>query len=226
MKFAGGFQQDPIAEGSAEALVVLLHDHGAAAAAVAARWAASVPTTAFIALDGINRAEPTSGVLLPPRTLDLDVSTQPTVLDHAAGHLKPLLEQQLRSYGLDADRLVLAGFGQGGTLALHLVLRQGWSCAGVLAFAARLAPNLPRNLGVDCKVRLIECVENRPIDPSNLRAVVTLLTARGIDTRGASLTCSILSDEAVRHGGAYLAELVATAQRGHRFHRNQEGSHA
>jgi len=229
IQFPNGFRLDPIAKGPPEALVVLLHDLGATAAALtplAARWAMTVPTTAFIALEGIEQADPPSRGLLPHRTLDLDVGTEPTVLDRAAGHLKPLLEQHLRSYGLEADRLVLAGFGHGGTLALHVLLRQGWSCAGVLAFAARLTPPLPRTLRIDPKVRLIECVENRRIDHSNLRAVVALLTARGIDTRGALLTGSILSDEAVRHGGAYLAELVATAQRGHRFHRNQEGSHA
>jgi predicted esterase len=224
MQFSHGLRLDPIAKGSPEALVILLHDLGASAATltpIAARWATSVPTTAFIALDGIEQLDPSSSGL-PPHTID--PSAEPTVLDRAARHLEPLLEHQLGSCRLDASRLVLVGFGHGGTLALHVLLRQGWSCAGVLAFAAKLTRPLPRILRVGYKVRLMECVGDGHVGHSSLRDVVALLTARGIDTRGVSLAGSALSDEAIRHGGAYLVELVATAQRGDRFHVDQESS--
>jgi len=59
-----------------------------------------------------------------------------------------------------------------------------------------------------------------------LRDAVAWLTARGLDTRGVVLAGSPMSDEAIRHGGAYLVELVATAQRAKRFHVNLESSHA
>ena len=49
------------------------------------------------------------------------------------------------------------------------------------------------------------------------------IVERGIDTRGVLLMGSALSDETVRHGGAYLVELVASAQRRGRFHVDQEG---
>jgi len=229
VQFPHGFRLDPIAKGSPEALVILLHDLGATAAtltAVAARWATTVPTTAFIALNAIEQLDPPSCGLPRHTTPDLDASAEPTVLDRAARHIKPQLEQQLRFYRLDASRLVLVGFGYGGTVALHMLLRQGQSCAGVLAFAAQLMRPFPRILRVDYKVRLIECVEVGHIGHSNLRDVVALLTARGIDTRGVLLPGSALSDEAIRHGGAYLVELVATAQRGDRFHVDREGSEA
>lgn len=229
MQFSNGFRLDPIARGSPEALVVLLHDLGATAATltpIATRWATTVPTTAFVALDGIAQRDPPSGGLPQHAMLDLDGSAEPTELDRGARHLEPLLEQQLRSCRLHASRLVLAGFGYGGTLALHLLLRRGWGCAGVLAFGAKLTRPLPRILRVDHKVRLIECVGDGHIGHSSLRDVVTLLTARGLDTRGVVLTGSPLSDEAIRHGGAYLVELVANAQRGGRFHMDRESSHA
>jgi len=228
-QFSNGLRLDPIAKRSPEALVVLLHDLGATAATltpVATRWAATVPTTAFIALDGTEPRDAPSDGLPPPTTLDLDSSAEPTALDRAARRLGPLLEQQLRFCRLDASRLVLVGFGYGGTLALHVVLGHGWRCAGVLAFAARLMRPLPRILSVDCKVRLIECVGDRHVGDGGLRDDVQSLTARGIDTRGVLLVGSVLSDEAVRHGGAYLVELVATAQRGNRFHVDRESSHA
>src|SRR5882672_3273776 len=183
MQFPHGLRLNPIAMGSPEVLVVLLHDFGESAATltpIAARWATTVPTTAFTALDGIERLDPTSGGL-PRHTI---ASADPTVLDRAARHLVPLLEQQLRACRLDASRLVLAGFGYGGTLALHMLLHQGWHCAGVLAFAARLTRPLPRILRVDRKVRLIECVDDPQVRHGSLRDAVALLAARGIDARG------------------------------------------
>src|ERR1700730_13087887 len=96
-QFSHGLRLDPIAKGSPEALVILLHDLGASAATltpIAARWATSVPTTAFIALDGIEQLDPSSSGL-PPHTID--PSAEPTVLDRAARHLEPLLEHQLGS---------------------------------------------------------------------------------------------------------------------------------
>jgi len=228
-QFSQGFRLDPITKGSPEALVILLHDLGTCAATlgpVAARWAATVPTAAFIALDGTEQFDPPSSGLPSHRTLDLDTGAEPARLDGAARQLGPLLERQLRSCRLDASRLVLVGFGYGGTLALHMVLRQRRSCAGVLAFAAKPMRPLPRILRVDHKVRLIACLGEGRIDHGSLRDVVALLTGRGIDTRAVLLAGSALSDEAIRHGGAYLVELVATAQRGARFHVDRERSHA
>ena len=211
VQFPDGLRFDPVAKRSPEALVVLLHDVGASAATlvpIAERWAPAVPMTAFVALD---RIDGTSG--------------DPTALNSATRHLELLLEQQLCLHRLDASRLVLIGFGHGGTLALHRVLHRGWGCAGVLAFAARLIRPLPRTLRIACKLRLIETVAPGPVVSNGLREVVSLLTARGIDTRGVLLGGPELSDEAIRHGGAYLVELVATAQRGNHFHFNRENNH-
>jgi predicted esterase len=228
-QFSHGLRLDPIIKGSPEALVILLHDLGRSGATltpVAARWATTVPTTAFIALDGTGQFDPPSSDLPSHRAPDLEAGVQPAVLDGAARQLRPLLECQLRSYRLDATRLVLVGFGHGGTLALHMVLRQGWSCAGVLAFAAKLMRPLPRILRVDHKIRLIACVGDDPVAHGSLRDAVASLTGRGIDTRGVLLTGPALSEEAIRHGGAYLVELVATAQRGARFHVDRENRRA
>jgi hypothetical protein len=103
-------------------------------------------------------------------------------------------------------------------LALHMLLRQGWSGSGVLAFG-RPPSRIKR---VDHKIRLIECAQDGDIDYSSLRDFVAMLSAVGIDARGFSLSGSALSYEAIRHGGAYLVELVATAQRSDRFRINRE----
>src|SRR5258708_7886160 len=163
MEFSQGFRLQPIAKGSAEALVVLLHDRGDSAATlspIAARWATTVPATAFIALEGVERPAPPSDGLPAHSAPDLDAGAGPMVLDRAARHLQPLLERQLRSCRLDASRLVLAGFGYGGTLALHMLRRQAWRCAGVLAFPARPTRPLPPILTAHRKLPIIQSPED------------------------------------------------------------------
>jgi pimeloyl-ACP methyl ester carboxylesterase len=216
MEFPHGLRLDPIAKGPPQALVVLLPDRGASAATltpIAGRWATTVPTTAFIVLEKIEQRD--------PRSCGVPPSPKPTVISCVTRHLELLLEHQLNSCRLDASRLVLVGFGYGGTLALNMLLRQGWSC-GVLAFSAKLTRPLPRLLSGGHKVRLIECVGDGHVGETSLRDAVTLLTGRGMDTRGVVLASSSQSEEAIRHGGTYLVELVATAQRGQRYHFNPE----
>jgi phospholipase/carboxylesterase len=218
--FSRGHRLDPIEGGLPDAVVVLLHDLGESTEAllpVAARWAQTVPTTAFIVFDGIEQFDAPVGVGQLHTTLDLDVSAEP-VLDRVAQHLESLTAEQQRSWQLGAGRLVLVGFRTGGTVALHLALRRGWGCAGVLAFSARSAQPLTQLITIGPKIRLIESVEARNGSHAELRDVVTSLVAYGVDARGVLLDGSILSDESIRYGGAYLVELIATAQRGDRFH--------
>jgi len=153
-------------------------------------------------------------------------STEPAVLDRTARNLKPLFDLQLRTCRLDASRFVLAGFGYGGTLALHMSLRLGLSCAGVLAFGAKLMHPLPRMLRADNKIRLIQSVDDHHIGHRRLRDGAAALAARGVDTQEVLLVGEFMSDEAVRHGSAYLKELVGNAQQEHRPQLVQERRYA
>jgi predicted esterase len=214
-RFSHGHRLAPIAGGPAKATAVLLHDFDGSTEtllAVAGRWATTVPATAFVAFDSIQRLDPPACGRRWHAMLDLDAGAEPIVLERTARHLEPLLAE------LDTSRLVLVGFRQGGTVALHLVLNHGRSCAGILAYSPRLTQPLPRMIRVDAKIRLIESVESRHVGHADLRDAVAALAARGIDARGVLLAGSTLSDEAIRHGGAYFVELIATAQRADRFH--------
>ncbi|HVI88954.1 MAG TPA: hypothetical protein VM659_11650 [Dongiaceae bacterium] len=219
LQFSHGLWLDPVAQEPPGALVVLLRDAGDSVAAltpVVARWAKIVPTTAFAALQESSPPDLPARGLPPQGRHHAGVVGETSALDHAVHLIEPQLEELLRFYQIDASRLVLVGFGYGGTLALRLLLR--WSCAGALTFAARLIRPLPRIIRIDGKVRLIECADAGLTGHGNMREVVTSLAARGVDVRGVVLPGPALSEEAIRHGGAYLGELVATAQQGRRFH--------
>jgi predicted esterase len=214
-----GFKLNPIAKGAPKALVLLLRGLDtpiATLAPVAARWAVSVPAAAFIALEASEPVGQTSGAV-QPTIVDPGGSAAPELLDRTARSLAPLVAQELRARRLDASHLVLVGFGSGGTLALHLVLRQGWSCAGVLAFAPALIDPLPRTVRRNHKIRLIDSAGNSSGAHAGARDIAPVLIERGIDVRRVRLSGPILSEEAIRHGALYLAELVAGAQWGARL---------
>jgi predicted esterase len=217
--FSPGFRLNPVAKGSPKALVLLLRDAGTAietVASVAARWAASVPAAAFVAFESIRQIEPPSEVvrstIADPRN-----GADPNWLDRGGRSLVPLVAQELRARRLDASQLVLVGFGSGGTLAVHLVLNQGWSSAGVLAFASTLIDPPPRAVRRNPKIRLIDSAVNSSGAHTGAGDLASVLVDRGIDVRRVRLGGPVLSEEAIRHGALYLAELVATAQWGTRL---------
>ena len=194
-----------------EALVVLLHDETYSSAQmnlVAERWATSLPEAAFEAFEtsdlGVAKSDAANG--------ELDGEFESGMRD-----LEPILQSLLRMRRLDPSRLVLIGFGTAGSLSLHVALRLRWNCAGVLAIGASLGQPLPEPMWIDQKIRLIQCASGGQGGFSGLRDEVASLAQRGLDARGAAVTGSALSDEAVRHAGAYLVELVANAQRGARL---------
>jgi pimeloyl-ACP methyl ester carboxylesterase len=195
-----------------EALVVLLHDETYSSAQmnlVAERWAISLPETAFEVFEtsdlGVVRSDPAA---------DLAGGGLDGEFESGMHDLEPILQSLLRMRRLDPSRLVLIGFGTAGSLALQVALRLSWKCAGVLAIGASLGLPLPQLMRIDQKIRLIQCASGEQGGFAGLRDEVASLAQRGVDARGAAVTGSALSDEAVRHAGAYLVELVANAQRG------------
>ena len=149
-RFGCGFRLDGKAQGLPEALVIILHDFPAVTdlAAIAARWAAAVPTTSFILLDGIEQLS-----LLPYGLADADRDFGPGAgsagLGRAALLLEKVFDRQLSAHGFDARRVVLVGLGYGGEVALRMALNHSWGCAGVLAFATKLTLPLPRLMRID-----------------------------------------------------------------------------
>jgi len=78
-------------------------------------------------------------------------------------HVEALIERE-RSRGIPASRIVLAGFSQGGAIALHTGLRHAESLAGILA----LSTYLP-------------LAEKLPAEASDANAAVPVFMAHGIE---------------------------------------------
>ena len=83
VQFSHGLRLEPIAKGPPEVLVVLLHDLGVETLTpIAARWASTVPTTAFVVLDGSEQRDLPLCDLGAPG--DGETGADPTPLDVAA----------------------------------------------------------------------------------------------------------------------------------------------
>src|SRR4051812_25729864 len=92
-----GLRRDRAAKRAPEALVALLHDRGSSAATlttIATRWAPTVRTTAFLALDGIEPLDALSVDFQPNTRRELEATPESNALDYAAPGLRRSLEQQ------------------------------------------------------------------------------------------------------------------------------------
>ena len=58
-----------------------------------------------------------------------------TGIRQSAEHVSKIIEQERLNYSLEANRVLLAGFSQGGAIALHVALRYPESLAGVMALS-------------------------------------------------------------------------------------------
>jgi predicted esterase len=217
MRYSYNPPLEPIGGGVPEALVLMLHDRDDGADSLeplARRWAETVPTAAFMIPSGIKQSDLPVADTTRPEPADW------AAIDQSVLRLNLLIAQQLSHYRLEVERLVLVGIGYGGTVALHMGLRRGLAHTGVLAYAGKIERSLSQVASTNGKIRLILNMDGQDFGKGFIGEFVGHLAVRGIDARGVLLPGPTLSEEAIRHGGSYLAELVATAQRanpaGHR----------
>lgn len=68
------------------------------------------------------------------KSMDLDKRADETGVRESAAKVEQLIEQELAS-GIAADKIILAGFSQGGVVSLHLAPRFAQKLAGVMALS-------------------------------------------------------------------------------------------
>lgn len=77
------------------------------------------------------------------RQTDLGIEHDEEGISHSARQIQLLIEQQ-EMHGIASNRIILAGFSQGGGMAIHCGLRQREPLAGIMALSAYLL--LPEHL--------------------------------------------------------------------------------
>jgi len=70
---------------------------------------------------------------------DLDRRADPDGIEDSARIVSELIETEISTHGIDVSRIVLAGFSQGGVIALHTGLRHPQRLAGILALSTYLS---------------------------------------------------------------------------------------
>jgi hypothetical protein len=190
-----------------EALVILLSSAELASEAcerLAEAWRSRLPAVTFVApgADVIGAKDP--GV--SPRLL-------------------ALIASELVRADLTPERLVLVCLGEAGSLGLRLATSGDQPCSGLLAIAEEFSPE-PKSTDLNgLKLRLL-CYGGASLGrprPS-VRELVRELEARGADIRASALddAADLLAPSVIRLGGAYLADLVASALSRQRWCRHPE----
>ena len=127
--------------GNADSAVVLLHGWGADGADLmdlAPMLGETLPNTVFVAPDGPSAC---SANPMGRQWFDLSGTEIDAGPDEAQPALQELVGHLNSAHGIDPSKVVIAGFSQGGMMALHLGLRQTPALAGVISFSgALLAP--------------------------------------------------------------------------------------
>ncbi|WP_462156781.1 alpha/beta hydrolase [Pseudoalteromonas sp. GB56] len=82
------------------------------------------------------------------KSLDLDKRADAQGVQQSSERISALIDEQLAS-GIPADKIVLAGFSQGGVIALHLAPRYQHKLAGVMALSTYMSQ--PERLAEEAK---------------------------------------------------------------------------
>ena len=132
----------PAAGGNPDALVVLLHGYaskGDDLIQLASIWRNAAPGAAFVAPNGPTPCaqDPASFQWWPPaRGKGVDRSER---LRATRPLIDAYVDEHLKRHGLPDHRLVLVGFSQGTTAALHVALGRERRIGGVIGFSGTLS---------------------------------------------------------------------------------------
>lgn len=206
----------PLAGGPPRQLVVLLHGYGADGndlLPLATAWREAMPNAAFRLP---NAPSPCPGVPGGRQWFPLTSMTLAEIgegVEAVAPTVSAYLDKTLAELGLDDGALALAGFSQGGMIALHVGLRRPHPIAAILSMSGVLAAAPPTRDDGFPPVMLTHGGGDPLVPPAAMAAAEHALRASGIVVEAMvrpGLGHGIDPAQAER-GGKFLAEALAEA---------------
>lgn len=122
-----------------EHLVIFLHGYGANGQdllSLSPELESALPNSVFVSPDAIQPFE--GGFFGGYQWHSLIDRSEPAMLKgarNAAPHIDKYIDEQLQKFNLDANKLFLVGFSQGGMMASYVAYRRKEQIAGVVSFS-------------------------------------------------------------------------------------------
>ncbi len=178
----------PPRSGKAKQMVIFLHGYGANGAdllSIGDEWGDELPDAVFLSPNApeVCEAYPVGYQWFSIREIDGKAFEREKHAEKATADLNAYIDEQLQQWGIGENRLVVAGFSQGGMMAMYTMPRRKKACAGIISYSGLLvdgeglkAPGI-----VKPPVLAIHGDADEIVPPWNLKAVQDGFTAAGFD---------------------------------------------
>ena len=180
-----GPRAEPLGGGPAKRLVILLHGLGADGndlIQLSPYLGRAVPEAAFVSPDAPQPCDmaPFGRQWFSLQDRDPEVLVQGA--DAAAPILDAFIDAEMERHGLDAGRVALVGFSQGGMMALHAGLRRERPLAAICALSGALlgADSLPEQIRSRPPVLLVHGDSDEVVPSRALPAAEAALAANRV----------------------------------------------
>lgn len=136
----------PPKSGKAKQMVIFLHGYGSNGAdliSLGDEWADTLPDAVFISPNAPESCDQwASGYqwfsIRAADGLDTKAIERAEAIQKPAAILSRFIDAQLRQWGVDESRVVVAGFSQGAMMAMYAMPRRQKACAGVIGYSGML----------------------------------------------------------------------------------------
>jgi phospholipase/carboxylesterase len=154
-------------------LLLLLHGVGSNELAMAALAGAFDPRFVVVSARAPSPLEPFTFAWLHEVATSHGLAVDPAELTAAVGAVRRFIGEAVEAYTLDREHVFIAGFSQGGIVALSTVLSAPNAVAGVVCMSGRLPPEILPHVAAR------ERLEGKPVLVVHGRADATLGVAEG-----------------------------------------------
>ena len=198
-----------------DSLVIICHGFGANGQdliGLAENWRAMFPGTVFLAPNAPDGCPGNPGGFQWFPITSFDRAERAEGVLRAAPILDHYIDQKLEEYGLDENRLVLAGFSQGTMMALHVGLRREKQIAGILGYSGALI--LPEKLVAEMNskppVLLIHGDQDNVVPAYMMFETVGALEAAGltVEKHISQGVAHGIAPDGLQKGGIFIAKAL------------------